>query len=151
MTLLVHKTMEECFKVEQPITFNDSVSETLKISRKSKYMLEIKDIIEQCEIPEIPSGKKGKKEIEEQIFKWNEKNSMLKTAESPSLKWQPKENIFSGRQLYVDGSTEAKIRFRLGNAIHQEQKQSKECVLCNEQNGNNESHMIHDGTTKLIK
>ena len=40
-------------------------------------MLEIKDIIEQCQIPELPSGKKGRKELKEQIFKWNEKYSML--------------------------------------------------------------------------
>merc|ERR1712082_231542 len=69
---------------------------------------------------------------------------MLITAEKPSLKWQPKENTFSGRQLYDDGSTEAKIlaRFRLGNAIPQEQKHSTECILCNEQNGNTEAHLV---------
>ena len=99
--MLVHKAMKECFQLE----------------RKCKYRLEIQEIIELCEIPELPSGKKGRKTINEQIFKWNEKNSMIKTAEKPSLKWQPKENIFLGRQLYVDGSTEARIlaRFRLGS------------------------------------
>ena len=49
-----------------------------------------------------------------------------------------------GRQLYVDGSTEARIlaRFSLGNAILQEKKQSNEGILCNEQNSNNESHLV---------
>ena len=127
-TMLVHKAMKECFQAE----------------KKNKYMLEIKDIIEQCEVPELSSGKKGREKIKEQIFKWNERIDILKTAEKPSLKWQPKENVFTGRQLYVDGSTEARIlaRFRLGSAIPREQKQSNECVLCNEHNGNNESHLV---------
>ena len=102
------------------------------------------DIIDCCQILTLEPGKKGRIAIKDQVLAWEQRNMELLKADKTILKWQPREFIIRGKQLYIDGSKEAHIlaRFRLGNAIPQKEKLDKMCILCKDCYGNNESHLI---------
>jgi hypothetical protein len=142
--LLVKKVLNECLEVNRPSPLVILLGKDQKNNWNSKYEREIMDIIECCKIPTLNPGKEGRITIKDQISAWEQSNVKLLQADKTSLKWQPKEFMIRGKQLYIDGSKEAHTiaQFRLGNAIPQREKIEKKCDLCNDSCGNNESHLV---------
>ena len=111
---------------------------------KSKYEAEIGEIMTKCTITPPERGKKGKNITEQQINKWDISVKKEKCLGKSSLKWQPHLSLERARQPYINGSNEAQIiaKFRLGNAISQQEKKEKTCILCRKPDGNNEAHLL---------
>ena len=143
-TMLVRKVLNECLEVNRPSSLEILLGKDQKKKWNSKYEKEIMDIIDCCKIPTLNPGKEGRITTKDQILAWEQSYMKLLQAYKTSLKWQPKEFMIRGKQLYIDGSKEAHTiaQFRLGNAIPQKEKLEKECVLCKDSSGNNESHLV---------